>query len=361
MRILFCSEGFILDGVASYHLHMAVAFKKMGHEVGILGRWLGFNGYQSRFRENGVQVLSYVSPFVTSSAALGLARDFAPDVLISDSRRAFPLALQIHERTGTPIITIFMDPPQNKEKKGRRLKEIESFSAAWVSPERSLCEKMSALNPSVPVRQIRRAVVEDCMILKPVLPRDPFSILCMGRLSKYKTPGLLAVFEDAPLLRKKIPSVRITAVGGGWRRSLFAKTALKANISAGERYVRTVGYQPDPAPWFAESNVVCSGSTCVIESILCNRPVIAVSAYWFGLVTPANLDDAIACYYGERGGHFPAWQEPKRVTESLLNLYEDWNVEQLTADMKVMRERFLPLFDPATAVREWEELFNSVL
>ena len=79
MRILFCSEGFILNGVASYHLHMAVAFKKMGHEVGILGRWLGFNGYQSRFRENGVQVLSYVSPFVTSSAALGLARDFAPE------------------------------------------------------------------------------------------------------------------------------------------------------------------------------------------------------------------------------------------------------------------------------------------
>lgn len=361
MRILFCSEGFILDGVASYHLHMAVAFKKMGHEVGILGRWLGFSGYQSRFRAHGVEVLSYLSPTVTSATALKLARDFAPDVLLSDSRRAFPLALEIHERTGTPIITIFMDAPQDKNKKGRRLSEIENFSVAWVSPEGSLCEKMRALNPSVPVRQIRRPVVEDCMSSSPILPADPFSILCLGRLSKYKTPGLLAVFRDAPLLRKKIPSVKITAVGGGWRRSLFTGAALRANLAARERYVRTVGYQRDPAPWFAESNVVCAGSTCVIESILCNRPVIAVSAYWFGLVTPANLDDAIDCYYGERGGHFPAWQEPERVVESLLELYEGWDVEKLSADMRVMRVRFLLLFDPERAVREWEELFDSVL
>ena len=361
LRILICSEGFILDGVASYHLHLALAFKNAGHTVGILGRWMGFSGYQKRYQHTGISVLEYFSPVVVCPKALQMARDFAPDVLIADSRRAFPLAQEINEKTGTPIITIFMDSPQGKNKKGRTLEEIERNSRAWISPEKSLYLEMLALNPSLPVRQLRRPVVEEWMPPTPIRPKEPFSVLCLGRLSRYKIPGLLSVLHNASQLKSVIPSLDITVVGGDWRRAYFMREAFQKNLAAGNRYIRTVGYQKDPAPWFARSNVVCTGSTCALEAILCNRPVIAVSTYWFGLITPENLDEAIACYYAERAGRFHASENPDVIVNTLIELYENWNVEQLTHDQKIMRERFLPLFDPATAVKEWEDLFNEVL
>ncbi len=361
MNILFCCEGFLIDGVASYNLHMAAALRQAGHRVAILGRWAGRYGYQARHRDTGVEVLQYVSPTVVSGRALRLAREFAPDAVISDGRRAYPLALAIHNALGTPVVTNFMDDPVGKDKPGRRIEEIHDNSAAWVSPEPKLVAMARALDPGIPVRQVRRAVMPALFPTTPVPPRNPFRLLCLGRLSNHKFAGQLAVIRNADQLLRSIPTLEVTVVGGGWRQMVFAGTALRINAKHARRVVRIAGYQPDPSPWIRASGVVCGGSTCGLEAILSNRPIIAMSGFWFGLITPDNLEAAVKCYYAERDGHFYIKENPEIVLDEIVRLYEAWDEEKIAADTATLRETMLPQFSPELAAQDWEALLQEVL
>lgn len=362
MNILFCCEGFIIDGVASYNLHMAAALMRAGHNTAILGRWLGFRGFQKRHEETGVKVLQYFSPTVVSQAALKMAGEFRPDVLITDGRRGFPLALAIREKFATPIVTNFMDSVTGKDKPGRTIGEIRAHSAAWTSPEMRWVEAAERQSGGgVLVRQIRRAIIPELIPCTPMPPRDPFKLLCLGRLSGYKFTGQLTVVKNALRLQERIPTLEITVVGGGWRRAVFAKDAALINAKAGRRLVRIAGYQTDPVPWIAASTAVCGGSTCGLESILCNRPIIAVSAHWFGLITPDNLKDAVAGYYAERDGHFYIKENPEVVLDEILSLYKNWDEKRVTRDVQKLHDTMRPRFAPEIAAREWNELFAEVL
>ncbi|MDL2264738.1 hypothetical protein LJC31_08815, partial [Synergistaceae bacterium OttesenSCG-928-I11] len=195
----------------------------------------------------------------------------------------------------------------------------------------------------------------------PVPPRDPFRLLCLGRLSSYKFLGQLTVVKNARRLMRDIPSLEITVVGGGWRRMLFVREAAVANARAGRRVIRTVGYQTDPAPWIRASTAVCGGSTCGIEAILSNRPIVAMSGNWFGLITPDNLEEAVDCYYGERGGKFYLPENPEVVLEELVDLYKNWDQDRIASATRELRERMLPDFSPESAARDWEALLEEVL
>ncbi|MDR1137630.1 MAG: hypothetical protein LBK91_04835, partial [Synergistaceae bacterium] len=240
MNILFCCEGFIIDGIASFNLHMGASFREAGHNVAVLGGRLGRWGYQKRHVETGGEGVQY----------------FSPDVIITDGRRAFPLALEIHRRFGTPIVTSFLDTPCGKNKPGRTMEEIHDNSAAWVSSEKLQIDQIKGLSPSIPVKLMRRAVSPKLLPATPMPGRDPFRVLCIGRLSKYKFSGAAAVVKNARRLMSKIPSLEITLVGGGWRRIVFERDAALTNIPAGRKVIRIAGYQIDPAPWFAASTIV---------------------------------------------------------------------------------------------------------
>jgi hypothetical protein len=361
LNILFCCEGFIIDGVASFNLHMAASFREAGHRVAVLGRRLGKWGYQKRHIETGVEVLQYFSPGVVCGRALSMAKRFYPDVIITDGRRAFPLALEIHRRLGTPIVTSFLDTPCGKDKPGRTMREIHDNSAAWVSSEKRQIAQIEGLSPGIPFRLMRRAVSPRLLPSTPLPGRDPFRVLCIGRLSNYKFSGAAAVVRNARGLMSKIPSLEITVVGGGWRKVLFARDAALTNLSAGRKAVRIAGYQTDPAPWFAASTVVCGGASCGMEAILSGRPVIAMSGHWFGLVTPENLKEADDTFYGERGGRFWLKNNPEVVLDEITDLYENWEDGALKNRTDALKNALSPEFSPELAVRDWEKLFNDVL
>lgn len=361
MNILFCCEGFIIDGVASFNLHMAACFREAGHNVAILGRRLGMWGYQKRHIETGVEVMQYFSPGVVSLRALSMAERFSPDVIITDGRRAFPLALEIHRHLGTPIVTNFLDAPCGKKKPGRTMEEIHDNSAAWVSSEKLQINRIKNMSPSIPVRLMRRAISPRLLPATPLPGRDPFRVLCIGRLSKFKFSGAAAVVKNARKLMSKIPSIKITVVGGGWRRIIFERDAVLTNVSAGRKVIHIAGYQTDPAPWFATSTIVCGGASCGMEAILSGRPVIAMSGHWFGLVTPENLNDADDTFYAERNGHFWMKDKPEVVLDEIINLYEKWEDDTVKKRTDTLRNTLSLEFSPELAVRDWESLFEEIL
>lgn len=361
MNILFCCEGFIIDGVATYNVHMSAALKRAGHRTAILGRWLGFHGLQRVHRALGVEVLEYVSPVVVCRRSVEMGAAFRPDAIITDGRRAYPLALAVHRRTGAPIYTNFMDDVTGKNKPGRTIDEILENSAAWTSPEERFVTAASDIaGGTLPVRRIRRAIVPELLPeLPPPTTAGPFKVLCIGRISKVKFGGQLAIVRNALSLAARIPRLEITVVGGGWRAAYFYKEAAIANARAGRRLIRVAGYQADPAPWIAASTVVCGGSTCGIEAILSCRPLIAMSTYWFGQVTPANLDRAAATYYAERDGDTPAASNDPRPPAELARLFDKWDDARVAADTKAMHDALRPCFSPAEAAKEWEALIEE--
>ncbi len=362
-RILICCEGFIIDGVASYELHLAASLIKRGHTVGFLGRWMGPHGYQERLRRLGVHVLQYVYPQAECGKAVDLARAFAPDVLVSDARRAFPLAMAVRHALGVPIVTDFFDSPTGKAKRGRDLATIERESALWMTYEDWIYEGLRKLEPKIPTRRIRRHISSDLLYPTP-LQEKGFHLLCISRFSAYKYMQFVKIARHASELKKAIPDLTIDFVGGGWRQIYLRTAAMQANRVAGERFVRVRGFQIDSQPWFARSSLVCAGATSGYEAMLCGRPVIAFSANWFGLVTSENLEGAKRTYWGERGGEYRFRErDTNAAVEAILDYHARyWKDKSAEAARVEALCRALAVdCDESLAMDDFEEILKTVL
>lgn len=359
MNILFCSEGFIIDGVASYNLYLSACLAQAGHNVSIIGRWMGPKGFQQRHRKAGVKVIQFPAFSAQSFWLKKKAQVTKPDVIITDARRAFPLSQQIRDTTGAKVVTIFHDPPQLDRKGDRGLKAIVQGSDAWVTSEKPIYEELQHIKTEIPKRFIQRPI-EGLVNPTPMPPSVPFKCLCLGRLSRWKSPGFKVLVERAIELRAKIPSLEISFVGGGGRLFPFWREAIKANIQAGKRFVHVRGAKTDPQPWIQEASLVCAGATSAIEAILSNRPVMAFSGFWMGLVTVKNLEVGLSTHFGERSGEKYVRDNPNIVFHSLIEIYEKWREEQMATKIRTLRDQLAPHFSSKKVSEQFIGLIQDI-
>ena len=359
MNILFCSEGFIIDGVASYNLYLSAALQQAGHQVAIVGRWAGFKGFQERHRQAGVKVIQCASITIDNTWFVKQALAFKPDVIITDSRRSFPLAQRVTEATGAKVVTVFHDPPQLGRKGERSIENIIASSHVWVTSEKPIYHELKKINVDLPVHWIQRPITAMCRPT-PLLPQDRFHIVCLGRLSRWKSPGLRAIVEKAADLKQVIPSLMITVVGGGRRQISFWIDAMKANIRMKERFVRIVGTKANPQPYLEQATVVCAGATAAIEAILSERPVVALSGFWMGEVTPANLEQGVATHFAERAGEFHMRDNPYVVIDELIDLYRRWDDGKMAEQTNKLRRQLSQDFDSELIAESFERILAAI-
>ncbi len=359
MRILFCSEGFIIDGVASYNLYLSIALKQAGHTVAIIGRWGGLRGFQKRHRQAGVNVIQCPSLTASNPWLIRKARHFAPDVIITDARRSFPLAQRIKALTSARVVTVFHDPPQPDKTGDRGIEALIGGSDAWVTSEESIYQALLEIKSGRPVELIQRPIsgVVQCT---PLPAKDPFRVLCVGRLSKWKAPGFRTIVEKAPELKEAIPSLQIDIVGGGRRRLNFWLAARRGNRMQSESYIRIHGSTTDPQPWIAKANLVCAGATSAVEAILSGRPVLAFSGFWIGLVAGDNLTEAAATHFGERGGAFYVREKPDIITDSIIELYRQWEDRSMSRHVEAVRRQLKPYYDVEAVTGQFDRLFQTL-
>lgn len=348
----------IVDGVTSFVFHLASALSEGGHRVAVLGRW-GGKGFQSRLRAFGVEVISIPSPTVGNFWFDRRAREFAPDVLVTDSRRSFPLAVRLKRATGAKIFTFFLDALEKTDKKGRDVDSLVRWSDAWLSAEPPLLEKLEEIPTPFPKFLFQRPLT-GLLTPTPIPPRDPFRILCFGRISGYKSAGPLKLLQEAPRLKKTIPSLEIAFVGGGWRTWKFRLIAARANAAAGERYLRIIGTQTDPQRWFEWAALVCAGSTSAVEAVLAHRPTVVFSGFWIGLLTPEKLDEAFASYFGERSGPYYVRHHLEKIPAELLKVYEEWDAEKMDRGVSAARAAVEPRFRRDGVAAEFERIFRGL-
>ena len=358
VNVLFCSDALIVDGVTSFVFHLSTALSKGGFNVAVLGRWAG-KGFQSRLREHGVRVIQCLSPTVGNVWFDRKAREFAPDVIVTDSRRSFPLATRLKTVTGAKVLTFFLDSLEKTDRRGRDVDSLIRYSDAWLSAEPPLLEELDRIKTPFPKFLFRRPLRG--LITPSSFPdREPFRVLCFGRISGYKSAGPRALLGEAVQLKKAIPSLEMVFVGGGWRTMKFRLAAMKANLEAKENFVRVVGTQTNPDDWFRWASLVCAGSTSAIEAVLANRPVVVMSGFWMGLLTPDKLEEAFTSYFAERRGTVRVREHPELVAGEVLKVYENWDQSKMEESAAFLRREIGPRFERKNAPDEFRRIMNEL-
>lgn len=368
MNILFCCEGFIVDGVTSYNLYMSSALQSIGHNVAVVGRWGGFKGFQKRHMEHGVTVLQDYSLTVSNSRLIQKGVDFNPDIIVTDSRRAFPFSQKLRELTDAKVVTIFHDPPQPARKGKRGIRSLIHGSDLWLTSEKPILETLNTIETDLPRHFLQRPIT-NMVTPTPLDPDSFFSVLCLGRLSRWKSPGIRYLVNNCHILRKEMPLLKLYVVGGGRRIVSFKLAAARTNRKIGENVVHILGTKIDPNPCFEKATVVCAGATSAIEAILSNRPVIAFSGVWMGPVTENNLEYGAQTHFGERDGDVYTAMNPKLIylndqpqilSESLIEMYKNWNHTQMCERAKTLKERLFSRFDSKEIGKDFTQLVSTL-
>ena len=356
MRILFCSDALTIDGITSYILNTGAALKNAGHSVAVLGRWAGVKGFQKRYRQEGFTVITCPSATVGNSYFDFRAKHFKPDVIMTDHRRTFPLAVRIKLLTGAPIITYFLDPLWKTDKKGRDIPSLIKYSDTFTAFEPGILQSLHELTESVPIVEMPRPL--DVFFAPTELPsRENFNILCFGRLSRYKTPGIFHMLDNINTIQEHIPDFRINVLGGGgWRLWKFKLMAHKLNRQLGRKCVNIIGTQLDPRKYIESANVVFASATSAMEAAYSLRPVIAMCSGYFGQVTPGNLADAERCYFSER----KAPHDFSGLLDDLFRIYDSYGSSESVKDLWEISGRLGRDFAADKTVKVFEQIASGI-
>ncbi|MBQ4431168.1 MAG: glycosyltransferase [Synergistaceae bacterium] len=355
MRILFCSDALTVDGVTSYILNTGAALKRAGHEVAVLGRWAG-KGFQSRYRHEGFTVITCPSISAGNMYFDMRAKAFAPDVIMTDPRRSFPLATRIKAITHAPVITYFLDPVEKTDRPGRDIASLVKHSNVFTAFEPDILSELHGLNSGVPAVKMVRPL--DVFFSPSELPqREGFNILCFGRLSGYKTPGLLHMLDNIKPIQEHIPGFVINIVGGGgWRLFKLKLLARNLNASLGRECVRITGTQTDPRKYIESANVVLASATSAMESAYSMRPVVAVCSGYFGRVKSENLNEAVKCYFSERYGK----NDFAELLPEIFKIYDSYYDESFRDDLREVSRRLCDDFSERETLRGFNEIISAI-
>lgn len=349
MRILFCSDALVIDGVTSYILNTGTALRRLGHDVAVIGRWAGVRGFQSRYRQEGLKVITCPSIGVGNSYFDFMAKRFRPDIIMTDHRRSFPLAVRLKNITHSPIAAYFLDPIYKTDKPGRDIASLVKFSDVFTAFEPGILAQLHELKASVPIVKMPRPLD---VFLEPLelRPKENFNILCFGRLSRYKTPGIFHILDNIEQIQRHIPGFTMTILGGGgWRLFKIKLLAHRINSRLGRKCITVSGTRLNPKPYIRQANIVCASATSAMEAAYSLRPVIAMCSGYFGRIRPGNLDEGVRSYFSERyaEGRFDD------LVPDLFGIYDEY--EGLEDELKEISRRLGDEF----SIKKLAEVFET--
>ncbi len=357
MKILFYSDALVIDGVTSYILNVGKVLKDAGHEVAIIGRWGGVKGFQSRYKEAGMKLITCPSISVGNFYFDICAKRFKPDIIMTDPRRSFPLATRLKKLTGTKVVTYFLDPVEKTDKPGRDIESLKKYSEVWTAFEEPILKELHEIAPKFKIFELTRPV--DAFIkFESLGENENFNILCFGRLSRGKTPGIFCMLDHIEEIINKIPNVKINIVGGsGWRLFKIKLLAHKINSRLGHEYIKIFGTQVNPIKFLREANLICCVASSAMESAYMGRPVIMVGSHYRGLLTPENFDDAIKGFFGERSG---VLFEYKNLLPEIFKVYENYRDEKFRDDLKNISVEINKKFSAGVMLRQFNKIIGSL-
>jgi glycosyltransferase involved in cell wall biosynthesis len=149
-------------------------------------------------------------------------------------------------------------------------------------------------------------------------PTAPPHLVMVSRLSKTKGPAALAAIEAVEQLEPRFPGLSLTVFGEGSLRDAISSRGKILNEKLGREAVKAPGSVTDPFVAMAGASAVIGTSYVALEALFHAIPVVAAGYEGFGVVEAANLDEAVACNFGDG---FPGLQ-PEVTPPFLIQGFE---------------------------------------
>ena len=155
-----------------------------------------------------------------------------------------------------------------------------------------------------------------------VLDAGAPKIVHVSRFSRGKAEAALHLIEAAPEIEKQAPGFQALIAGVGPLERQVAGRADDANRALGRRAFVFAGPRADVPELMSVADVVVGTATVALEAMSCGKPVVAAGkAGFIGLVTPGNLETAIATCFGDHTAPQPvtASSLAGAITEALIH------------------------------------------
>ena len=140
-------------------------------------------------------------------------------------------------------------------------------------------------------------------------------LVMVSRLSKSKGKTALRALEAVEALLPEFPDLHLKIIGDGSQHADIARRCAELNARVGREIASAPGFLVHPFGEMARARAVIGTAYVALEALFHGIPVVASGYEAFGLVTPQNLDEAVACNFGD--GYPGLHAEPTRA------LFED--------------------------------------
>ncbi len=170
-------------------------------------------------------------------------------------------------------------------------------------------------------------------------PSSPPHLVMVSRLSKTKGPAALAAIDAVESLEARFPGLALTIFGEGSAREGVAARGAALNEKLGREAVKVPGSVTDPFVAMQSAAAVIGTSYVALEALFHAIPVVAAGYEGYGAIEELNLDEAVACNFGDG---FPGVQP--RVTAEWLSprlerVLTHFSTPEGRAELKRMRAR----------------------
>lgn len=330
MNILFVGRNSQVGGGATFRLRASKGLLGRGHSISLAARG---GALEPRFVDAGVRIFrTLITPF-NRLQLMGLLKKHRFDVVhVCNSTAGDDVAWAMRKlgaKAPAWVLSVHGNLPAYVEGNIclREAGEVMTFD-------------QSALDRLNEITWMRERHVH--MMPRPVEKRDltvgavePPHFVMVSRLSKTKGPTALAAIEALERLEGQFPGLSLTIFGDGSMHETIVARGKKLNEKLGREAVRAPGPVTDPFQAMAGAAAVIGTSYVALEALFHAIPVVAAGYEGFGVVEEANLEEAVACNFGDG---FPGLQ-PQVTPEFLVAGFERVLTHFFTQDGRGELER----------------------
>ncbi|MBI3909335.1 MAG: glycosyltransferase family 4 protein [Armatimonadetes bacterium] len=351
MRILYVGRNAKIGGGSTFRLNIGRGMLARGHDVAIAA--LG-GPMVARYQKAGIRY-HWIPPFTICSGMLARAiRRHKVELVHASNTTAGDLALRGCQSAGVPFVVSLHNTITRREAQHPCLKEARQIIVFDTGAAASAGKFTHEFNTSKIVRVPRpvehRSVDPDKI--------SPLHVAYVARLSSRKGKVALSVIEAFGGFAREHPGARLTILGDGSMRNEVIQHAARV-VRDADCEIQVRGPVIDPHVMLETAGVLIGAGYAALEAVMQGRAVIGAGFKGYGVVTEANVLDAIECNFGDTVGR---WEmSPANFREALGDVASGWGTPETRTRFWALDRIVAPIHGIDGVAARLEEIYREVV
>ncbi len=351
MRILFVGRKAKIDGGTTYLRNLIPALQQHGCHCQLMTR----GGKATSLLQQVADRTWWLPPISgwAANEAEKIIRSQKIDVVNTLTTGAAQHLLAACQRTGVPLIITVLTRTELD-----RCRAAADYAHAIVVLNRETLDFLKGNYPEfadklyLSIKPLYRPSRDLCAAPE----SDTTTVTYMARLSRSKGPYALDLIDACPRIVSSVRGLKLVIVGDGSRLRQARRKAAQVNKELQSPVVETPGATLHPEQFFACTDILLGSSYTALQGLTWGCTVIGLGyAGLFGLLTPENIEEAIAANFGDTGARWPQ-VDSQLLADQVLAAYQ-----QLSEPDDWIEPMFDQHFNPSRIAEDMASLFNEAI